>query len=67
LDELYLGECLSTTARIHYSFNDGEPGEALDNGLQSLGTQFGFAEQPAKAVTLTPEMIQALQKAGFAV
>lgn len=67
LDELYLGESLKTTTRIHYSFNDGEPCQAFDDALQAVGAQFGLAEQPAKAVILTPEMIKTLQAAGFAV
>lgn len=67
LDEVYLGESLKTTTRIHYSFNDGEPCEALDKGLDQLGAEFGLAEQPNKAVTLTADMIKALQVAGFKI
>jgi len=67
LDELYLGESLGTTARIHYSFNDGEPCEALDKGLAALGSRFGLSEGPAKSVMLTDEMVEALQAAGIEI
>lgn len=67
LDELYLGEALSTTARIHYSFTDGEPCEALDGGLAHLGAKFGFCDLPAKTITLTPELLKKLTAAGIEV
>jgi integrase len=65
LDSFYLGECLNDTAKINYSFTDGEPCESLDNAIQNLGSQFGFCDPPKQRVELTPEMVQVLQKAGL--
>ncbi|HWL08428.1 MAG TPA: tyrosine-type recombinase/integrase [Planctomicrobium sp.] len=65
LDEMYLGENLSTTARVHYSFHDGDPNQALDDAIRFLGSEFGLAEAPAQAVHLTEEMRKVLEKAGF--
>ncbi|MCA8998125.1 MAG: tyrosine-type recombinase/integrase [Planctomycetaceae bacterium] len=62
LDEVYLGESLSTTARIHYSFNDGEPCQSLDDGLAHLGAELGFCDPPNKTIELTPELIEKLKE-----
>jgi len=67
LDEFYLGETLSRTAKIHYSFVDGEPCEALDEAIGMLGNEFGFCDAPAKRVTLTKDVIEVLTKAGVDV
>lgn len=65
LDSMYLGEALKETAKKNYSFVDGEVNESLDRAIQFLGSEFGFCEAPAKQIELTPDMIEALQKAGF--
>jgi len=65
LDDFYLGECMTTTAKVHYSFNDGEPCEKLDRAIQYLGSKFGLSDAPGKTVELTPEIIEALQKMGI--
>lgn len=62
LDEMYLGETLSAVAKIHYSFNDGEPCPALDKGIAHLGSQFGLCKEPTKTVELSPEAIETLRK-----
>lgn len=67
LDEMYLGESLQTTTKKHYSFNDGEPCQALDDAIGVLGSQFGFCEAPVKKVALTKEMLDKLKKAGIDV
>ncbi|QDU94044.1 tyrosine-type recombinase/integrase [Lignipirellula cremea] len=67
LDTVYLGECLSNTAKIHYSFDDGEPCDQLDKAIQELGSRFGFCEPPAKTVTLTSEVMEKLKLAGIDV
>jgi integrase len=65
LDEMYLGESLKTTTKVFYSFNDGEPCQALDDAIGVLGSLFGFCEAPVKRVTLTAEMLAKLKKAGI--
>ncbi|MEZ5943216.1 MAG: tyrosine-type recombinase/integrase [Planctomycetaceae bacterium] len=65
LDEIYLGESLSTTAKIHYSFNDGEPCKELDKAIAHLGAEFGFCEPPTKTIELTPELMEKLAAAGI--
>lgn len=67
LDDFYLGECCKNTAKIHYSFNDGEIMPILDRGLEYLGSKFGICDAPAKTVELTPEIIAGLKKMGIAV
>lgn len=64
LDEMYLGECLNSTAKISYSFNDGEPCQALDDAIGVLGAEFGFCEAPVKRVLLTAEVLNKLKKIG---
>ena len=64
LDDMYLGECLNTTAKVSYSFNDGEPCQALDDAIGMLGSEFGFCEPPVQRVTLTADVIKVLKKAG---
>ncbi|PQO27635.1 hypothetical protein C5Y96_19095 [Blastopirellula marina] len=69
LDELYLGEALGTTARIHYSFTDGEPCQSLDKAIAHLGAQFGLAEEPTQTVELSAaalEVLKQIQKTGKA-
>jgi integrase len=65
LDTMYLGETLDTTAKIHYSFNDGEPCQALDDAIGEMGAQFGFCESPVRRVALTPEVLAKLSAAGI--
>ena len=67
LDVMYLGECLTDTAKKHYSFIDGEPCPALDEAIQHLGSVFGFAQKTVRKVKLTPPVIEALTKAGIDV
>ncbi|MHC2067588.1 tyrosine-type recombinase/integrase [Bremerella sp. T1] len=67
LDEIYLAESLSTTAKIHYTFTDGEPCEKLDKAIAYLGSEFGFCDPPAKTIELTPEIVKALAKAKIKV
>jgi integrase len=64
LDDMYLGETLSTTAKIHYSFRDGESCQRLDDGIAQLGAEFGFCESPVKHVALTREVLAMLERAG---
>ena len=64
---MYLGECLTDTAKKHYSFIDGEPCPALDEAIQHLGSVFGFAQKTVRKVKLTPPVIEALTKAGIDV
>ncbi|WP_158261275.1 MULTISPECIES: tyrosine-type recombinase/integrase [Pirellulaceae] len=67
LDEMYLGETLSTTTKIHYSFADGEPNHDLDKAIAHLGAQFGLAEEPTQTVELSAdalEMLRRIQKSG---
>lgn len=64
LDEMYLGETLSTTAKVHYSFRDGEPCQKLDDGIAQLGAEFGFCESPVKRISLTKEVLAELERAG---
>jgi integrase len=64
ISEMYTGDCLTTTARIHYSFNDGEVNPTLDKATDYLGNKFGLCEAPTKTVELTDEIIEALQKMG---
>ncbi len=65
LDEVYLGETLSSTAKIHYSFTDGEPCQDLDDGIAKLGHQFGYCEPPSLKMEVTPEMMKVLEDAGL--
>jgi len=65
IDDMYLGENLSTTAKIHYTFTDGEPCQALDDATDYLGSLLGYAEAPVKRVELTPEMLEVLRGAGL--
>lgn len=65
LDTMYLGETLNTTAKIHYSFNDGEPCQALDDAIGEMGSQFGFCESPVRRVALTPQLLAKLSAAGI--
>lgn len=64
LDDLYLGETLSTTAKVHYSFRDGEACQHLDDGIAQLGAEFGFCESPVKRIALTKEVLAELERAG---
>ena len=64
LDDMYLGETLSSTAKIHYSFRDGEPCKHLDDGVAQLGAEFGFCEAPVKQISLTKEVLAELERAG---
>lgn len=65
LDDMYLGETLSTTAKVHYSFHDGEPCQGLDDAILSLGAEFGLAEAPSMRVTLTKDVLEQLKRAGI--
>jgi len=67
LDEVYLGETISSVAKRHYSFNDGEVCKALDEGIQQLGAEFGFCEPPTKTIELTPELLRQLEAAGIEI
>ena len=67
LDSFYLGEALNETAKIHYSFTDGEPCPHLDKAIKHLGSKFGLCEAPGKTVELTPEIIEALKQLGVTV
>lgn len=67
VSDMYLGESLASTAKVHYVFNDGEPCQALDNAIQQLGFHFGFCEEPKRKVELTPDMILTLKNAGFQI
>ena len=62
LSDFYLGESLSRTSQIHYSFTDGEPNAKLDRAIQYLGAKFGQASQPTQTIELTGEVITALKK-----
>ena len=64
LDDMYLGETLSSTAKIHYSFRDGEPCKQLDDGVAQLGGEFDFCESPVKQISLTKEVLAELERAG---
>jgi len=64
IDDMYLGEALDSTAKIHYSFADGEPCQALDDAIQNLGAEFGFCEKPFQRVQLTPEILKLLEYQG---
>ncbi len=67
LATFYLGEVLSTTESIHYSFIDGEPLAQLDKATDHLGAEFGLAEQPKKTIELTEDVVQGLKKLGIPV
>lgn len=67
LDDMYLGETLSTTAKVHYSFHDGEPCRGFDDSVRQMGSEFGFSEAPLKTVTLTQEVLAKLAAAGIDV
>ena len=67
MDDMYLGETLSTTAKVHYSFHDGEPCRGLDDAIGQMGSLFGFSEAPLKTVTLTQEIMAKLAAAGIDV
>lgn len=62
LSDFYLGESLSKTSQIHYSFIDGEPNKKLDRAIQYLGATFGLASQPTQTIELTGEVIAQLKK-----
>lgn len=65
LSDFYLGEALSRTSQIHYSFNDGDPNTKLDYAIQFLGSKFGQCEAPSKTLELTSEMLKVLKDNGL--